>query len=266
MKKESLREKATWANIVDEFLNTPPTGSLFRLYIFCFIIWNKTLILFIVFDNSDMSEKLTRQVLNTYTPFAHSYPWLSLYGGPFLISGIIYMLSLKKFSLFNDKSVYYWLKNIHLSQLEESYEQEIIVEQKKEKVLTLVEENLEKEKSNIEITKEIKKDAPQPPEDSPEWKEEYKLFKRTSHFRRFEYFVQSKYLDRKNVFDLYSNGESQDEDHLLLLDYLIDDKCLAITEKSKKPILKKEENFFSFNEKGIFYINSFFFEKENGLL
>ncbi len=97
----------TW-DFAKNFLETPPTSSIFRLYLLSFIIWNKGVMLYILFGSADMADKLAVVNFGKYVPhFYQVSGWqtfISMYLGPLiifiLIYGIVFWKGFGKVSLF----------------------------------------------------------------------------------------------------------------------------------------------------------------------
>ena len=93
--KHSEPAQRNWASIFDDFLNLPPTGSLFRLYLLCFLIWNKKVIIYL-FSGDD----LIRNRLNNLYEFVPNLFFLgglwSMYFGPVLLLILIISITFIK--------------------------------------------------------------------------------------------------------------------------------------------------------------------------
>jgi hypothetical protein len=192
------KEEKTLVGIFNDFLNTPPTASFFRLYILSFVAWNKSVILYILFDNNTMGYKLKNWgtfVVNFSTD-SHIFNTFSLYIGPLLVAYIFYFISLskifpvklglKKFVFEKKYSLYYLLKNIdrvqYLQYLDDKKEvtkaeQEAV--QAEIKAIKAI-EKLEKIKPDLKIPEPVPKD--------PEWKKDWEDFKKTSYHSSSTYF------------------------------------------------------------------------------
>lgn len=194
--KEVKSVEKNWAGIFDDFLNQPPTFSLFRLYLLCFVIWNKKVILYLAFHNQSMWDKLNN--MYEFVPFLHGC--FSMYFGPILLMFIIYCIVFFRWLPFSvtkeeKESLFYYFVTLHLkSKKREIKETGEIFE---EKIKTLEKaKTFEKSSEIFDRESEQKK-----------WEFEYEEFKGRP-FMQYLYdlsrVVRSSYYDKGAVFILNS--------------------------------------------------------------
>jgi hypothetical protein len=192
-----------WAGIFDDFLNQPPTFSLFRLYILCFVLWNKKVILYLAFHNQSMWDKLHN--MYEFVPFfkkdAEWLNWVSMYIYPIGLMVIIYFIVLLRWlptegNEKNKESLFYYFVTLHLkSKKREIKETREVLD---EKIKTLEKaKTFEKSSEIFDRESEQKK-----------WEFEYEEFKGRP-FMQYLYdlsrVVQSSYYDKGAVFILNSS-------------------------------------------------------------
>jgi hypothetical protein len=259
--KNEKKEEVSWAGMVDHFLKTPPTESIFRLYLLSFVLWNKGVILYILFGNADMADKLAivnwRKYVYVTDEGSIFSVNVSLYLGPMILALFIYYLVFSKIKRIGEISLYdYLFKKHHTAELDrlkvekDIAEKEIEVEDKKKEVIEKRVENIISEKKTKE---ELYKSAPVP--EDPKWKEDYEFFKKTNHFFLFGDMITDIFYSEKNAFEEPSNKYYVHSRYVGIFKYLVIDACID-----------KKNDYYFFSDKGKFFIKMYEFEKEKGLL
>jgi|GEM_PF-5051959 len=270
--QQSELKNKSWADIFNDFLNSPPTSSIFRLYLLSFCIWNKGIILYILLGSADMGEKLAFINWSKFVPLYDPidsiyYAYSSLYLGPLIIVILIFILVFGiKITVFGFKikeipSLYYIVYHKHVEAEKTKLNDEIKVTEKKTK---LIAEQLKNEVSQQELT--LIKEQSKPPEISSngeKYEKSYKKFKRTSFFTDFIEHYVNVYYDKKNDFsyaDLTNNFQRE------LVQFLLTDECFSYIGTNKvasMETLNEPNNYrLKFNNKGEYYIKYFEWENE----
>lgn len=206
--KEPIVSGSYWSEVIGNFLNEPPTASIFRLYILCFILWNEKLILYIIFSKTDMASKL----LYGYSWMIHfnywlgSWPELSMYFGPMILMLIIYFIVL--FPIFRNsrgekESLFYYLLNLHLDYAKKERKtknNELLSKAKDDVDLLKTISRLEEEKSIIKT--ESDKRIFELTEEADKNKKNKKILEQFEEFElrkaSFKIFIELAYYVRRN--------------------------------------------------------------------
>jgi hypothetical protein len=221
-------------NEFKDFFETPPTQSLFRLYLLSFIIYNKSLILYILFSSIDMSEKLKYYNFSYYI-FYSEHAYISMYIGPAVISIFLYLVSLYRFIDVsgNKVSIFYWLKYKNIEQ-----QTDYIKKQQDVRI-----------QMNI-LKNQIYELAPQPMD--KEWTNQYNGLKSTLHFKNFQELAET----------FHGSGDDM---------FLMEPRYNSDTLNKLVSYLKQRYGInyiYSSNpdDKGYWFVKMYEFERDNGLL
>lgn len=258
----------SWSGIVDDFLNFPPTSSIFRLYLLSFVIWNKGVILYIMFGNADMGDKLAFINWGKFVIFSDLclsqsilgivVTYISFYFGPILLGMVLCVLV---FGFKKIPSLYYLLHSKHID-----IKRRLINEQGEvqKKELDLVSQGIEiqEKKEQLVLKKEQGKPVLKPGSD--DFEKGYKNFKKTSFFEMFTGRYKRIFYDKRNTFT-YSDLSGLFPQ--ALIDFLIQEKVFTYVSNDHNYFDLASSNapgneLIKFNEKGEYYIR--YYEWEEG--
>jgi len=277
--QQSELKNKSWADIFNDFLNSPPTSSIFRLYLLSFCIWNKGIILYILLGSADMGEKLAFINWSKFVPFYDPidyiyYAYSSLYLGPLIIVILIFILVFGiKITVFGIKitvfgfnikeipSLYYIVYHKHVeAEKTKLNDEKEVTEMKTE----LIAKQLKNKASQQELT--LIKEQSKPPEinsTGENYEESYKKFRKTSFFTYFIGRYVNVYYDKKNNFsyaDLMNNFRHE------LVQFLLSDECFSHIGTNKvasmETLNEPNNDRLKFNNKGEYYIKYFEWENE----
>lgn len=269
--QQSEQKNKSWADIFNDFLNSPPTSSIFRLYLLSFCIWNKGIILYILLGSADMGEKLAFINWSKFVPFYDPidsiyYAYSSLYLGPLIIVILIFILVFGiKITLFSFKikeipSLYYIVYRKHIEAEKTKLNDEMEVTEMKTE---LIAKQLKNEGGQRKLTSIKERPKPEISSTGENYEESYKKFRKTSFFADFIGPYVNVYYDKKNDFsyeDLKNNFPQE------LVKFLFIDKCFSYIGTNKvasMETLNEPNNYrLKFNNKGEYYIKYFEWENE----
>ncbi len=254
----------SWADLMYDFLNSPPTSSVFRVYILSFILWNKGIILYIFFGRADIADKLVYSNWSKYTALPdfiknNTYLFLekiniyvSIYLIPVFISAIIYSIVFKKFNSFDEKSLYDFLYAKHKDAEIARNKKEVEVIKSENAILS---EEVKKKTAEInrsQLEKIIKETDP-----TIQWIRDYQKFKVLNFSYKFDKIIESYYeknakVKEKNNF----SGEVQFEIPKDILAYCHSNGIIEIDQKEDK---------ISVTNKGKYFIKKFLEDPVYGL-
>lgn len=285
-------EKISWAGIFETFLNSPPTSSVFRLYLLSFIIWNKGVLLYIFFAKADMADKLAFGNWSKYVLFQSCKTvntcevsklsiFIIMHLIPLLIALIICLIvfGYKKFP-----SIYSLVYKEHIKAEKDRLSDEIEVLEKRkertEKESSVVDEEIktENKKEELRLVVENKLPKPIPPKDLKDAENSYRNFTKTSLKRDFISNYEFLAYQQFNLFPIkYAYLKLGDA----LLIFLLRDECFCLEDQSPfKPkeyeIIKivkglsgqiplVENPYIRFSKKGLYYIACTEWEEKTGL-
>lgn len=256
----------SWSDIFDEFLSSPPTSSIFRLYLLSFCLWNKSVILYIFFGSADMGDKLAFLNWSKFIPFYNStdsvyYAYLFLYLGPLIVSALIFILvfGIKTLKI---PSIYYMIYRKHSKAEKIKLDEEILIEDKK---AIIIDAKIKNETGQRKLSSIKEQSKPEIISDGENYEEAYKKFRKTSFFTHFTATYKQIYYDKKNNF---RHGDLVNTFNRDLIEFLFNDKCFSYIATNKvanmETLNQPNHDQLKFNNKGEYYIK--YHEWEIGIL